>query len=95
MTRFIRPSDGQKVIKWDPGDPIDWTTPGSGDGISHEYCGNCGLDLPGCGCPRDPYFECEHGGPTPETLRAMCPCLPSVQKRDDPPLPYEYRGPIP
>lgn len=57
MTRFIRPSDGQKVIKWDRGDPVDWTTP--------------------------------------ETLRAPCPCLPSVQKRGDDPLPYEYRGPIP
>lgn len=82
MTRFIRPSDGQKVIKWDPGDPVDWTTPDSGDGISHEYCGNCGLDVPGCGCPRDEYFEGD------------ADALP-VQRPDDPPLPYEYKGPIP
>jgi hypothetical protein len=81
MTRFVRPSDGQKVIKWDPGDPVDWTTPDSGDGISDEYCGNCGLDVP-CGCPRDKDFEGDASA------------LP-VQERGDPPLPYEYRGPIP
>ena len=81
MTRFIRPSDGQKVIKWDPGDPVDWTTPDSGDGISHEYCGNCGLDVPGCGCPRDENF-------------GDVSSLP-VQMPGSEPLPYEYRGPVP
>lgn len=86
MTRFIRPSDGQKVIKWDPGDPVDWTTPDVGDGISDEYCGNCGLDVPGCGCPRDKYFS-EDTGQDPAKL--------PVQKPGDPPLPYEYQGPIP
>ncbi len=80
MTRFITP-DGQKVIKWDPGDPVDWTTPDSGDGISHEYCGNCGLDLP-CGCPRDEHFGSDAGA------------LP-VQRRDEPPISYSYKGPIP
>lgn len=83
MTRFVRPSDGQKVIKWDPGDPVDWTTPDIGDGISHEYCGNCGLDVPGCGCPRD--WKGFGGDKAALT----------VQQPDDPPLPYEYRGPIP
>jgi hypothetical protein len=52
MTRFPQPG-GPDVIKWDPGDPVDWTTPNVGDGIDDEYCGNCGLDSPGCGCPRD------------------------------------------
>lgn len=82
MTRFIRPSDGQKVIKWDPGDPVDWTTPNIRDGIDDEYCGNCGLDVPGCGCPRDEHFEGDASA------------LP-VQERGADPLPYEYRGPVP
>lgn len=81
MTRFIRPSDGQKVIKWDPGDPVDWTTPDS-DWRDHWFCGNCGLDKPGCGCPRDEHFDGDASA------------LP-VQKPGDDPLPYEYQGPIP
>jgi hypothetical protein len=52
VTRFPRPG-GTDLIKWDPGDPVDWTTPNVGDGIDDGYCGNCGLDSPGCGCPRD------------------------------------------
>lgn len=81
MTRFIRPSDDQLVIKWDPGDPVDWTTPNS-TWHAHEFCGNCGLDVPGCGCPRDPLFD------------GVAKSLP-VQAPGDGPLPYEYKGPIP
>ena len=40
------------LIKWDPGDEIDWTTPRP-TYRDHEFCGNCGLDAPGCGCPCD------------------------------------------
>lgn len=74
MTRFVHP-DGSLYIKWDDGDPVDWTTPDCGDGIDDEYCGNCGLDVPGCGCPRDQrsYSEAE---------AAAVP----VQGRNDPPL---------
>jgi hypothetical protein len=45
-------TNGKKLISWDPGDEVDWTTPNS-EWHAHEFCGNCGLDAPGCGCPRD------------------------------------------
>jgi hypothetical protein len=73
VTRFALP-DGQLYIKWDQGDPVDWTTPNAGDGIAHEWCGNCGLDVPGCGCPRDPDFD-------PVNAAQL-----AVQGRDDPPI---------
>jgi hypothetical protein len=40
-------------MKWEPGDAIDWVRSNVTVGPSDEYCGNCGLDFPGCGCPRD------------------------------------------
>ena len=80
MTRYLNP-DGKVSISWDSeAEPVDWTTPnvsGSGD---HEYCGNCAWDAPGCGCPRDPYYD----GPTnPDAL--------PVQERDAPPIPVAER----
>jgi hypothetical protein len=83
MTRYLGRA-GEVFVKWDgESEPVDWTTPnviGSGD---HEYCGNCGWDVPGCGCPRDAHY-----GGDPASL--------PVQKRDDPPIPVpadagEYR----
>lgn len=60
--------NGKKIIAWEPGDEIDWTTPDAqgtpGDDLGHTYCGNCGWDVPGCGCPRD----CE----TCRELRGYC-----------------------
>ena len=60
-------------------EPVDWTTPNVGDGIDDEYCGNCGWDSPGCGCPRDPHYD----GSDPRSL--------PVQERDDPPIPVAAR----
>lgn len=74
MTRFALPGGGVVYIKWDEGDPVDWTTPDTDDGISHSYCGNCGLDLPGCGCPRDQDYD------------AIAAAQLPVQAREDPPL---------
>lgn len=52
MTIHVRP-DGTKQISWvSPGEPVDWTTPDS-EWRDHQFCGNCGLDVPGCGCPRN------------------------------------------
>ena len=81
MTRF-RTADGRLLIKWDAGDPVDWTTPDVGDGISDEYCGNCGLDVPGCGCPRDDHYDADQYD---HPVKAAD--LP-VQAREDEPLPY-------
>jgi hypothetical protein len=76
MTRYLAP-DGKVHIIWDSeAEPVDWTTPNVGDGIDDEYCGNCGWDSPGCGCPRDQYYD----GTDPKLL--------PVQKREDPPLPW-------
>lgn len=74
MTRYLG-ADGRVHIRWDSeAEPVDWTTPNVGDGINHEYCGNCGWDAPGCGCPRDEHY----GGSDPKTL--------PVQRREDPPI---------
>lgn len=51
VTIFTQPN-GKTMITWEPGDEPDWTTPNSAY-RDHEFCGNCGLDVPGCGCPRD------------------------------------------
>jgi hypothetical protein len=53
---ILTSASGQKYIKWDVGDPVDYRTPDfyPDEGGGHIYCGNCGLDVPGCGCPRDP-----------------------------------------
>lgn len=70
MTRVLI-DGGKTLITWYPGYEVDWTTPNVGDGIDDEYCGNCGLDVPGCGCPRDcdQCFElrgyCGHLGDVP------------------------------
>jgi len=81
MTRYLAP-DGKVHLIWDSeAEPVDWTTPNSGDGIDDEYCGNCGLDSPGCGCPRDPHYV----GTDPEQL--------PVQRREDAPLPWPDRKP--
>ena len=74
MTRYQRP-DGKVSVSWDDeSEPVDWSTPNMGDGIVDEYCGNCGWDSPGCGCPRDPHYY----GSDPRTL--------PVQRREDPPI---------
>lgn len=78
MTRYMR-ADGKIGISWDDeSEPVDWTTPNVGDGIDDEYCGNCGWDAPGCGCPRDPNYAAVTGS-APRAL--------PVQRREDPPLP--------
>jgi hypothetical protein len=53
VTIFI--SAEHAFIKWDEGDPVDWATPDRVWNLAHDFCGNCGLDVPGCGCPRDPH----------------------------------------
>lgn len=74
MTRYLG-ADGKVHISWDSEDePVDWTTPNLGDGIDDEYCGNCGWDSPGCGCPRDPRYDGDASSL-------------AVQRRTDPPLP--------
>lgn len=41
-------------MNWNPGESVDWTTPDQAVSAgNHLYCGNCGCDTPGCGCPRD------------------------------------------
>lgn len=50
MTRIPRPGLPD-LIRWNPGDPPDWETPDQSH-TGGTYCGNCGLDTPGCGCPR-------------------------------------------
>ena len=73
MTRYLRP-DGKVSVSWDDeSEPVDWTTPNS-TWRDHEFCGNCGWDAPGCGCPRDSHYD----GSDPSTL--------PVQRREDPPL---------
>jgi len=75
VTRYLG-RDGKVSISWDSeAEPVDWTTPNIGDGIDDEYCGNCGWDSPGCGCPRDPHYD--------GSDRASLP----VQKREEPPIP--------
>lgn len=81
MTRF-RQAD-RLLIKWDEGDPVDWTTPDLDDGPDDSYCGNCGLDVPGCGCPRDAHFSAVEAAQLP------------VQAREDEPLPYPETEPAP
>lgn len=78
MTRFRFP-DGKLYIKWDEGDPVDWTTPGS-EWHGHSFCGNCGLDDDGCGCPRDENYEGD--------ASAL-----AVQNRDDEPIPVPFQPP--
>lgn len=51
MTVKDMPGGGQ-IVSWEPGDPVDWIFPNS-TWHGHEFCGNCGWDAPGCGCPRD------------------------------------------
>lgn len=50
MTVFTAP-DGTRLISWMPGDMVDWHRPNA-PWHGHVFCGNCGLDFPGCGCPR-------------------------------------------
>lgn len=74
MTRYLRP-DGKVSVSWDDeSEPVDWTTPNT-TWHGHEFCGNCGWDAPGCGCPRDEYYD---GPSDPKAL--------PVQRREDPPL---------
>jgi hypothetical protein len=81
MTRYLG-TDSKVHILWDSeAEPVDWATPNVGDGIDDEYCGNCGWDAPGCGCPRDPHYD--------GTDVKLLP----VQKRDDPPLPWPKPAP--
>jgi hypothetical protein len=61
---------GGKIIAWEPGDEIDWTTPDS-EWHGHIFCGNCGWDSP-CDCPRnckaceEKQAYCGHLDPEPE-----------------------------
>jgi hypothetical protein len=76
VTRYLR-EDGTVSVSWDTeAEPVDWTTPNT-TWHGHEFCGNCGWDAPGCGCPRDDRYQ----GSNPGTL--------PVQRREDPPLPSE------
>lgn len=73
MTRYLG-QGGVIYLLWDDeSDPVDWTTPNTGDGIDDEYCGNCGLDSPGCGCPRDPDYRGSHPATLPIQLRSDAP----------------------
>ncbi len=80
MTRYLG-ADGRVQVRWDSeAEPVDWTTPDSPDpDRDHAYCGNCGWDVPGCGCPRDPRY----GGDAAS--------LP-VQRKSDPPIPDAPAG---